>query len=169
MKVIYGILIAFGVTSLSLPVIAEEAAASKTEASATAKSAALPKVSVHKSPTCGCCGAWVEHMKHHGFDVTTQNVDNLGPIKERVGVPHGMGSCHTAEVGGYFVEGHVPADAIKRLLAEKPKAKGLTVPGMPIGSPGMESGDRVDPYKVHLVHEDGTTSVFEEYPKKEGE
>jgi hypothetical protein len=125
--------------------------------------AASAEMVVHKNASCGCCGKWVEHMQHSGFDVTSKNVDNLGPIKERVGVPHGMGSCHTAEVAGYFIEGHVPADAVKRLLAEKPKAKGLTVPGMPIGSPGMESGDRLDPYEVHLVHEDGTTSVFERY------
>lgn len=134
---------------------------------AAAKAATdLPKVDVHKSPSCGCCGAWAEHMRQNGFEVATHNVDNLGPIKERVGIPHGMGSCHTAEVGGYFIEGHVPAAEIKRLLAETPKAKGLTVPRMPIGSPGMESGSRVDPYEVHLVHEDGTTSVYAKYPKE---
>lgn len=136
-----------------------DGAANGTQPEATAAA----QMVVHKNASCGCCGKWIEHMEHSGFEVTAQNVDNLGPIKERVGVPHGMGSCHTAEVGGYFIEGHVPADAVKRLLAEKPKAKGLTVPGMPIGSPGMESGDRVDPYEVHLVHEDGTTSVFEKY------
>lgn len=169
MKSIYAAVIGFGMSLLVWTAYAEEAPAAKASVeprSSKSTAAALPKVSVTKSPTCGCCGAWVEHMKRHGFDVTTHNVDNLGPTKERVGVPHGMGSCHTAEVDGYFIEGHVPADAVKRLLAEKPKAKGLTVPGMPIGSPGMESGDRVDPYKVHLVHEDGTTSVYEEYPKE---
>jgi hypothetical protein len=157
-----------GALSLAVGACAEEAAPPSAQADkpvAEASAAVLPKVSVHKNASCGCCGAWAEHMKKHGFEVTTHNVDNLGPIKERVGVPHGMGSCHTAEVGGYFIEGHVPAEQVKRLLADKPKAKGLTVPAMPIGSPGMESGNRVDPYKVHLVHEDGTTSVYAEYPQ----
>ncbi|MFO7304029.1 MAG: DUF411 domain-containing protein [Gammaproteobacteria bacterium] len=133
---------------------------------ATAKSSSSPaKVAVYKTPTCGCCSAWVEHLRRHGFEVVTHDLDNLGPIKQRVGVPYGMGSCHTAEVNGYFIEGHVPAAEVKRLLAQRPKARGLTVPGMPIGSPGMESGDRVEPYKVHLVHEDGTTSVYATYPQ----
>lgn len=119
-----------------------------------------PEVVVHKSESCGCCKVWVEHMQNHGFPVKVQNTDDLGPIKERVGLPYGLGSCHTAEVGGYFIEGHVPAADVQRLLTEKPKAKGLAVPGMPVGSPGMEMGDRVDPYEVLLVHEDGTTSVY---------
>jgi hypothetical protein len=131
-----------------------------------AAASALPEVTVSKNPTCGCCGEWINHLERYGFAVTARNVDNMNPIKERVGVPFGMGSCHTAEVGGYFIEGHVPAEEVERLLAERPKAKGLTVPGMPIGSPGMEHGDRVDPYKVYLVHEDGTTSVYAEYPKR---
>ena len=119
-----------------------------------------PEVMVYKSESCGCCKVWVEHMQSHGFPVKVENTDNLGPIKERVGLPYGLGSCHTAEVGGYFIEGHVPAADVQRLLTEKPKAKGLAVPGMPVGSPGMEMGDRVDPYEVLLVHEDGTTSVY---------
>lgn len=138
-------------------------AANDVQPDATTAAIEPAQMVVYKNASCGCCGKWIEHMQQSGFEVTAQNVDNLGPIKGRVGVPHGMGSCHTAEVSGYFIEGHVPADAVKRLLAEKPKAKGLTVPGMPIGSPGMESGARVDPYEVHLVHEDGTTSVFEKY------
>ena len=129
--------------------------------------AAFPKGTVHKSPSCGCCGAWIEHMQEHGFELETNNVDNLQPIKEQAGIPFGMGSCHTAMIDGYFIEGHVPAEEVKRLLTEKPKAKGLTVPAMPIGSPGMESGDRIDPYEVLLVHEDGTTSVYAKYPKEE--
>lgn len=164
MKRIVQVLLAFGLISFGGGVLADEPSS---EAKSSPSASALPKVEVHKSPSCGCCGVWVKHMERHGFDVTTHNVNNLGPIKERVGVPHGKGSCHTAEVGGYFVEGHVPAEEIKRLLAEKPKAKGLTVPGMPIGSPGMESGDRVDSYEVLLVHEDGTTSVYAKYPKEE--
>lgn len=124
-----------------------------------------PEVVVFKNESCGCCGSWIDHMQSHGFPVVAHNVDNLNPIKERAGVPYGMGSCHTAEVGGYFIEGHVPAAEVLRLLTEKPQAKGLTVPGMPIGSPGMEQGDRIEPYQVLLVHQDGSTSVYATYPK----
>jgi hypothetical protein len=130
---------------------------------ATAAAAEQPQLVVHKSASCGCCKVWVEHMRKHGFAAKVNDVDNMSPIKERVGVPYGMGSCHTAEVGGYFIEGHVPAEQVQRLLKEKPKAKGLTVPGMPIGSPGMEQGDVKQPYEVHLVHADGTTSVYAKY------
>jgi hypothetical protein len=125
-----------------------------------------PTVVVYKNASCGCCGAWVEHMQSHGFPVEVHDVDDLNSINERVGLPPAMASCHTAEVGGYFIEGHVPATEVQRLLAEKPKAKGLTVPGMPIGSPGMEQGDVVDRYDVLLVNEDGTTGVYATYPKQ---
>ena len=122
---------------------------------------ALPHVLVHKTPTCGCCGAWVDHLREAGFTVAVQDHDDLGPTKERLGVPYGKGSCHTAEVGGYLVEGHVPASDIKRLLAERPAARGLVLPGMPIGSPGMESPDGfVQPYTVELVERDGSTRGF---------
>lgn len=122
---------------------------------------ALPLLTVHKSPSCGCCVHWIEHMREAGFQVEVNDTDNMLPVKERVGIPYGKGSCHTAEVGGYFVEGHVPAADVKRLLAEKPVARGLTVPGMPAGSPGMEMPDgRVQPYSVELVAGDGSTSVF---------
>ncbi|WP_200889956.1 DUF411 domain-containing protein [Lysobacter sp. A03] len=121
----------------------------------------LPLMVVSKSASCGCCHLWVEHMQKAGFEVEVVNTEELNPIKQRVGVPYGKGSCHTAEVGGYFVEGHVPAADIKRLLAERPDAKGLVVPGMPAGSPGMELPDgRVQPYVVELVANDGTTSEF---------
>ena len=119
-----------------------------------------PLLEVHKSPTCGCCSAWVEHMKGAGFPVKVVETDDLGAIKSEVGVPYGLGSCHTARVGGYFIEGHVPAEDVKRLLFEKPAARGLTVPGMPIGSPGMEQGDRREPYDVLLVAKDGSTTVY---------
>lgn len=137
------------------------AASSGTRATATAAMALLPPVLVHKSASCGCCTLWVDHMRAAGFTVEVRNQDNLNTIKERVGVPLGKGSCHTAEVGGYFVEGHVPADDVKKLLAGKPDARGLTVPGMPAGSPGMELPDgRTQPYTVELVGRDGTTSEF---------
>jgi hypothetical protein len=123
--------------------------------------ASEPRVVVHKSETCGCCKLWVSHLEQAGFVVQVVNEENLGPTKERVGVPYGMGACHTAEVEGYFVEGHVPAADIRRLLRERPQAKGLTVPGMPAGSPGMEvPSGQVDPYDVFLVAADGSTSVF---------
>ena len=127
-------------------------------ATAAIADSALPHVVVHKTPTCGCCGSWIEHLRDAGFSVEAQDHDDLGPAKERLGVPYGKGSCHTAEVGGYLVEGHVPAEDIKRLLAEKPDARGLVLPGMPVGSPGMESPDGfVQPYTVELVERDGST------------
>jgi hypothetical protein len=123
--------------------------------------AALPPVTVYKSPSCGCCGRWVEHMREAGFTVEVRDVDNVHPIKMRVGVPVGKGSCHTAEVAGYFLEGHVPAADVKRLVTAKPAAKGLAVRGMPLGSPGMEVPDgRTQPYDVEVVSTDGSTSQF---------
>jgi hypothetical protein len=140
---------------------ATAAATATAKPAAASPVAALPLVTVHKSPTCGCCGLWVEHMQQAGFTVEVIESDEVGAVKERVGVPYGKGSCHTAEVGGYFVEGHVPADDIKRLLAEKQDAKGLTVPGMPLGSPGMEMPDgRVQRYETELVGRDGGTTTF---------
>ena len=99
---------------------------------------ALPEVVVHRDPSCGCCGAWAEHLRRAGFPVKIVETGDINAIKQRLGVPADLISCHTAEVGGYAVEGHVPAGAIRRLLAERPQAAGLAVPGMPIGSPGME-------------------------------
>lgn len=117
-------------------------------------------VTVYKNESCGCCRLWVRHLQQSGFSVDVHNVDNLGPTKERVGIPPAMGSCHTAEIGGYFIEGHVPADDIKRLLREHPNARGLTVPGMPVGSPGMEMAGKNRPYDVMLIAKDGTASVY---------
>jgi len=120
---------------------------------------------VHKSASCGCCGLWVDHMRAAGFAVEVRDADDVNPVKQRVGVPYGKGSCHTAEIGGYFIEGHVPAADVKRLLAEKPDAKGLVLPGMPMGSPGMESPDgSVQAYTVELVGRDGATRAFAEHP-----
>lgn len=111
-------------------------------------SESLPLVVVHKSPTCGCCNAWIEHLRAYGFTVESRDHEDMGQVKAALGVPHGYGSCHTAEVDGYVIEGHVPAADIHRLLAERPSLRGLTVPGMPVGSPGMEQGTRVQPYEV---------------------
>ncbi len=133
-------------------------------AEASSPAPALAPMVVHKSAYCGCCELWVEHMRQAGFAVEVRNVDNVNAIKQRVGVPLAKGSCHTAQVGGYFIEGHVPAEDVKRLLAEQPDARGLVVPGMPKGSPGMEVPDgSIDPYTVELVADDGSTSVFAQH------
>lgn len=116
-------------------------------------------VVVYKSPTCGCCGKWIEHMEKAGFSIDVQNQQNLSPVKAELGVPRGLQSCHTAMVGGYLVEGHVPPDLVQRMLDEKPDIKGLAVPGMPMGSPGME-GPRKDDYDVLAVGRDGRIRVY---------
>lgn len=121
----------------------------------------LPTLVVHKTPTCGCCHQWVAHMQQAGFTVQTHDHDDLAGIKTEHGVPRDKQSCHTALVDGYVIEGHVPADDVKRLLAERPDIRGLTVPGMPAGSPGMEMPDgRVDAYAVEAIGKDGGTTVF---------
>ena len=126
--------------------------------------ASLPRMVVHKSASCGCCGLWVDHMRAAGFEVEVRDSNNMNPVKERVGVPFGKGSCHTAEIGGYFIEGHVPAEDVKRLLRQGPDAKGLVLPGMPAGSPGMEMPDgTTQPYTVELVRNDGTTTGFAQH------
>lgn len=124
----------------------------------------FPTMVVHKSEGCACCEGWVEHMRRAGFAVEVREVSNMDGVKTRVGVPSGKGSCHTAEVGGYFIEGHVPAADVKRLLAERPAGKGLVLPGMPLGSPGMEAPDgSVHPYTVELVLPSGATADFAQH------
>ena len=123
-----------------------------------------PPIDVFKSPSCGCCGAWVEHLKAAGFEVRVTDVDDTTAARKRLGMPDALGSCHTGTVGGYVLEGHVPAAEVKRLLAAKPKAVGLAVPGMPVGSPGMEVGTRRDPFDVLLVDRSGRSTVFAHYP-----
>ncbi|WP_300061871.1 DUF411 domain-containing protein [uncultured Roseobacter sp.] len=120
------------------------------------------QMEVFKSPTCGCCSAWVDHMTREGFDVAARDVDQetLWTMKDRAGVTPELSCCHTAFIDGYFIEGHVPAGDVQRLLTERPDAVGLTVPGMPIGSPGMEMGDQRDAYDTLLVLRDGSTEVF---------
>lgn len=118
-----------------------------------------PTIVVYKTPTCGCCSKWVEHLQANGFTVMAQNRDDLTPIRRQHGVPAAMTSCHTALVGSYVVEGHVPAADVKRLLQEKPNVKGIAVPGMPMGSPGME-GPNPQRYDTLAFTADGATSVF---------
>jgi hypothetical protein len=123
---------------------------------------AAPLIEVYKSESCGCCEEWVKHLEANGFTVKAQNVANPSDYREKFGMPQELGSCHTGMVQGYALEGHVPAADIKRLLAEKPKAKGLAVPAMPLGSPGME-GPRKDPFDVMLVQGNGKYSVYKHY------
>lgn len=126
---------------------------------------AKPEVHVFKSPTCGCCGAWAEHLRSAGFAVKVTEVSDAPAARKRLGMPDRYGSCHTATVDGYVLEGHVPATDIKRLLASRPKALGLAVPGMPPASPGMDIPGNTDPYEVLLVGTDGRSSVFAAYGK----
>lgn len=139
-------------------------AAPATGATATAP-AATTLAEVYKTPTCGCCGDWVDHLRAAGFAVRVHEVDDMAPVRRRLGMPAALASCHTARIGGYVVEGHVPATEIRRLLASNIVALGLAVPGMPVGSPGMEMGPRLDPYEVLLVERSGRTRVFARYPK----
>lgn len=110
--------------------------------------AATRVLRVYRSPSCGCCGAWMAHMAGQGFSIEEHQQDDLAPVKARLGVPAALASCHTAVIDGYVIEGHVPASDVLRLLEERPAATGLAVPGMPIGSPGMEQGERRAPYAV---------------------
>ena len=124
--------------------------------------AAGPSISVYKSPTCNCCSQWVTHLKDNGFEVETVDLNDLRMVKSMSGIQPEQASCHTARIGDYVIEGHVPAEDIKRLLAEQPDARGLTVPGMPTGSPGMESPQPYH-FQVLLLGKDGTTPVFAEH------
>lgn len=120
----------------------------------------LPRIEVFKSPHCACCGAWVDHLVAAGFEVKVNLVEDTSVVRRRARMPDELGSCHTAFVAGYALEGHVPAEDIKRLLRAKPAAIGLAVPGMPAGSPGMEMGARKDPYDVLLIGPRGRATVF---------
>src|SRR4028119_1696716 len=127
---------------------------------ACAGNAAAATLAVTKTASCGCCAKWVEHMKQAGFTVTVRNVEDVGPTAQRLSVPAKLRSCHTAEIDGYAIEGQVPAADVKRLLAQRPKAAGLAVAGMVMGSPGMEHGDHKQAYKVILFDKAGNTKVF---------
>ena len=122
---------------------------------------AAPLVNVYKNVACGCCGGWVEHMRRSGFEVRVHDVPDVSPYKSRLGVPDELASCHSAEIGGYAIEGHVPAADVRRLLAERPSGKGLALPGMVPGSPGMD-GPRT-PYATLLFSANGRTRIFERH------
>lgn len=125
-------------------------------------------VEIWKDPSCGCCKDWMDHMEANGFSFTVHDTGNNG-VRAQLGLPQKLGSCHTALVGGYLIEGHVPASDVRALLKQQPKALGLAVPGMPVGSPGMDGpayGQRRDPYDVLLVAHGGSTRVFKSYRTK---
>lgn len=138
-----------------------------------AAAAALPafaksssSIHVLKDPNCGCCGSWIKIMQAEGFEVTVENSawEALNAYKSANGIPEGMMSCHTGRIEGYMIEGHVPPDDIRRLVDERPDAVGLSVPGMPFGSPGMGPASEREAFDVFLIHKDGTTEVFASYP-----
>ena len=122
--------------------------------------AADDEVVMYKDPNCGCCGKWAEHMREHGFKVREVATTEMGQVKGEAGVPQALGSCHTAMVGGYVVEGHVPAADVRRMLTEKPAIAGISAPGMPMGSPGMEGPYPADRYDVVSFDAQGRTAVF---------
>ena len=127
-----------------------------------AAQATRPQMTVYKSATCGCCSKWVEHMQANGFDVKAINVDDIDKVKRERGVPADAASCHTAIVNGYIVEGHVPADAVLKVLKEKPAIAGIAVPGMPMGSPGMEvPGGQKEAFNIVAFDKAGKTSVYQ--------
>lgn len=142
--------------------IAGVSAAAATATAACAQTARPSSdLAVYKSPTCGCCGAWVEHMTAAGFQARITEVTDPGAVRRARGIPDSLASCHTALIGGYVLEGHVPAGDVRRLLAERPDALGLAVPAMPLGSPGMEMPDgRRDPFETLLILKGGGTRVF---------
>ena len=150
-------LVAFSVASLGQPVLGIAGTPPDT-------------VTVWKTPSCGCCKDWVVHLRKEGFNVVANDVSDTALMRQKLGLPAKFGSCHTAQVGGYVLEGHVPASEIKRLLREKPLAIGLAVPGMPVGSPGMEmKGDMLgvrDAFDVVLVTQDGSSRVYQSYAAK---
>ena len=151
--------IGLGLVAIAVTVLATEMSQPTAE-DISVEAAPADTVVVYKSPTCSCCSKWLEHLKQSGFHVEVHNESEMSLVKTRLGVPEALASCHTAIINGYVIEGHVPADDIKNLLAKRTKAKGLAVPGMPTGSPGMEMGARVDPYDVLLMADGQRPTVF---------
>ena len=124
----------------------------------------IENMTVYRSPSCGCCGVWIEHARKHGFKIEDIKTEEMTAIKQQHNIPAELTSCHTTIIDGYVMEGHIPADDIKRFLAQKPKDLiGLTVPGMPIGTPGMEAQDIKQPFQVLAFNNKGETQVFNEY------
>ena len=126
-------------------------------------SSELQDITVYRSPNCGCCSGWIKHLQEHQFNVIDIKTNNINKLKQKYGIPSKLASCHTAIIDGYVIEGHVPADDIKQLLSQKPNITGLTVPEMPVGTPGMEMGNRKDPFSVLTFDKDGNTTIFKQY------
>lgn len=124
---------------------------------------ALPEITVYRDPSCSCCEGWMEHLEAHGVQTNSVPTPDVDTLKQQYGVPDGLTSCHTAIVDGYIIEGHVPVEEIKRLLAEQPTVRGITVPGMPVGTPGMESGDERESFTVFSFDNQGNSEVFNHY------
>lgn len=129
-------------------------------AAACARMAKASQLTIYKSPACGCCGAWVDHVKTSGIKAVVREMEDVTPVATKLGVPDQLRSCHTAEINGYFVEGHVPAPDIKKLIAERPAAIGIAAPGMPTGSPGMEVGDRREGFNTMLIDRNGAARLY---------
>jgi hypothetical protein len=137
-----------------------------TPANAEVASAApkvLPEITVYRDPSCSCCEGWMEHLETQGLQTTNVPTPDVDTLKQRYGIPDHVTSCHTAVIDGYVIEGHVPAEEIKRLLFEQPNIVGIAVPGMPVGTPGMESGDERESFTVFSFDEQGNTEVFNHY------
>jgi hypothetical protein len=149
---------------LAAALLSPVAQAEKAAPGKSAKAAQATEITVYRSPSCGCCGKWLEHMKANGFVVKDVKSDNMDQIKDRYGVPEQLRSCHTAVVDGYVIEGHVPAQDVRELLKQRPgQAVGLAVPGMTTGSPGMEMGGKKDPFDVVEFDKQGGVRVMHEY------
>ncbi|MFT5426472.1 MAG: hypothetical protein ACI9ZT_001413 [Gammaproteobacteria bacterium] len=146
----------FTIASIFIALLSISCAAEEAEAESVSE---LPIIQVFKSPTCGCCSKWVTHLEANGFEVKAIDVDDINLVKRSYGIPPALASCHTAVVGDYLVEGHVSAEDIVEMLKQKPAIKGIAVPGMPIGSPGME-GSAPQAYDVVSFDEKGDTEVF---------
>lgn len=126
--------------------------------------ATAPDITVYRSPDCSCCEGWIDHLKKQGFSVRNFPTSNIEAVKQKLKVPDNLTSCHTAMINGYVIEGHVPANDIKHLLQEKSNVSGLSVPNMPVGTPGMEMGNKKDPFKVFSFNDKNSVGVFSDYP-----
>lgn len=153
------VLLSVFISSLSSPVIASESIWHRE----TESYSGILNITVYRSPSCSCCGGWMEHLERHGFQVKDIKAIDMEAIKQKYNLPKDLTSCHTALIDGYVIEGHVPADDIKRLLKEKPQLTGLSVPQMPVGTPGMEVGNKKEPFAVISFKKNGEFKVFKEY------
>ncbi len=147
-------------TAAALLVSARLGAQPAKAVSASTGKAPIRDIVVYKNPNCGCCGDWVKHMRANGFKVTVHDMTDMDSVKQSMGVPASLASCHTGRIGKYSIEGHVPADLVAKLVDEQPAGRGLAVPGMPQGSPGMEQGGKKDKYDVLLFDASGKTRVY---------